>query len=364
MAVIAATLAGKRVTRARVQIPKWGAWYADVSVDGESSLTGAVELVLADVTFHGTILSGGAAAGRSDYRIVGGAGGWGKIIPAKGYASDAGVKLSTILGDAAREAGETLIATALGRSVAGPAFARQEGPAGRVLELLAPGNWYVDSGGITRIGTRATSVLERAVPRTSPVDLAAGTVTLAPAAIATIVPGITVDGLEAVDVQHELSAEGGLRTRIWGPRGGATSRLLQAQRKVFEALFPDIQYRGVTEYRVISQNGERLDLQPVRVSTGMPVLLRVPVRPGVPGASATHSLSGAVVLVQFVDASPARPVVTSFEDADGGAFLPLALAVDASTFIKLGAGIKPVAVAGDLAGGVWPIIPTQVKVLA
>jgi hypothetical protein len=74
----------------------------------------------------------------------------------------------------------------------------------------------------------------------------------------------------------------------------------------------------------VTQEGERLNLQPVRVSLGMPDLLRVPVRPGVAGARADVAL-GSTVLVSFVNADPARPVVVGFEAPDGQGFAPLRL---------------------------------------
>ena len=76
MGVTFATLEGHRVTTARATIPAWGCWYADVSIDGEHALTGAVTLQIADLAMKGTVLSGGPAKGRSHFRIVAGAGGW------------------------------------------------------------------------------------------------------------------------------------------------------------------------------------------------------------------------------------------------------------------------------------------------
>ena len=102
----APTLNGHKVTDARVTIPAWGVWYADVAIDGEVALSGAATLVVADLTLSGTVLSGGPSTGRSHFRVVGGEGGWGKLLKKRSYANDAGVKLAKILGDAAFEVGE------------------------------------------------------------------------------------------------------------------------------------------------------------------------------------------------------------------------------------------------------------------
>jgi hypothetical protein len=326
-----ATLNSNRVTHVRVNIPAWGAWHADASVDGEVTLTGAVTLVVADLTLKGTVISGGASKGRSHFRIVGGAGGWGKSIAAKSYTNDAGVKTWSVLNDAASAVGEAVDALTVPSSLrCGPLFVREAGVAARVLEQLSASNWYVGEDGVTRLGKRATKTYAGVASRTEDIDLARGTVTLASESIATLLPGVVVDGLEAVDVEHEMSPAG-LRTTIWGKQSSGTSRRLSAMRDIFEQLDPNRKYRGVTEYRVVTQSGDRLNLQPVRVSTGMPDLRNVEVRPGVPGCRAEVQL-GSRVLVSFADGDPGRAVVLGFEEWSGEGFAP--------TTLKLHGGIQ------------------------
>ncbi|MCL2724858.1 MAG: hypothetical protein FWD69_10525 [Polyangiaceae bacterium] len=355
-------LAGYRATSARVTLPAWGAWYAEVSIDVEAQISGAVDLALADATFKGTVLSGGPAKGRSNFRIVGGNAGWGKEIPKKGYANDAGVKLSTVLRDAAQEASEALdMSTVDLAATAGSAFARRRDAACRVLERLVPGAWYIGEDGVTRLGRRPTTPYTGVAVRVTPIDLARGTITLAAESLKELVPGVVVDELEAVDVVHDVSQKG-LRTQIYGKRGTLpTSRGLAAMRLILEQLDPDRAYRGIYEYRVVTLAGNRVNLQPVLVSTGMPDLLRVPIRPGLAGSSSDLVL-GARVLVGFVNSDPGRPVVLAFEDADGEGFTPLRTSIDAQALIQIGGGVRPVAATGDLAGGIWPIAATQVKV--
>lgn len=318
----AATLNGHRVTSAKVTIPAWGCWYAEVQVDGEHVIAGRVTLKVADLTLSGSVLSGGTAKGRSSYRIVAGAGGWGLTIPKKSYANDATVKLSTVLGDAAQACGETMAAIASTERT-GPAYVREEGPASRALQQLARNAWYVDEAGTTRLGARAAGALVGSVTRVEPIDKARGMVVLASDKIATILPGVVVDGFAAVDVLHEISADGGLRSTVWFAQSTSP---LDSMRAIIDQLYPDLKYRGVTEYRVVTLEGSRLNLQPVRVSTGMPTLLRVPMRPGVAGCEATLAL-GARVLVGFIDSDRSRPYVAAFEDADGAGFQPTSLSL-------------------------------------
>ena len=71
---MSATLNSILATSARVYLPAWGVWYAEVDLDGEHTLTGTVSLVVADLTLVGTVLSGGPENGRSHYRVVAGKG--------------------------------------------------------------------------------------------------------------------------------------------------------------------------------------------------------------------------------------------------------------------------------------------------
>lgn len=362
MGLNSATMNGTRVTTARVDIPAWGCWYADVALDGEVTIAPgtAATLVISDLTLVGTVLSGGPAKGRSDYRVVAGKGGWGQTIGRESYATDDGVKLATVLGDAARLVGETLAPISRSFTV-GPAFTRVEGPAAHLLERLAPQAWYIDEAGTTRLGRRAAAPYKD-VATHGPVDHARRTVTLAAERIATILPGIVVDGLEAVDVQHTINATDGLRSTIWGARnGGGTSRRLDALRRMAEQLDPFRDFRGVVEYRVVIQAGDRFELQPVRSSLGMPDLKRVLVRPGLAGSSSTLT-PGALVLVGWIDSDPGRPYIASFASTDGSGFTPTLTHIDADV-LRLAAGVRPAIGAGDLAGGIWPCIPTQVQVL-
>ncbi len=342
-----AKLNGSVVTSCRVSIPAWGCWHADVEADTATVLTGAVVLELDDLTLRGTILTGGAYEARKRYRIVGGAGGWGRTIAAKSEANDLGVKLSTVLTSAAQACGETMGTIPAG--TVGSAFVRAAGPAARVLDEVAPRGWYVDEAGVTQIGRRAAVTYAGGAPRTS-TNVAQGCIELAPTGIATLLPGAIVDGIEAVDVEHVL--DGKLRTTIWGRGISDTSRLPSAMQRMVEAFTAHHKFFAPWEYRVVQRNGERMHLQVVRVSSGLPDLLNVRVRPGVAGLRA-HPKVGGSVLVSFINGDPARPVVTSFDDADSPGFVSDETAV-AATLVLLGSesATDPVVRKSDLQSAV------------
>ncbi len=157
---------------------------------------------------------------------------------------------------------------------------------------------------------------------------------------------------------HEVSTVG-IRTTLWGRRAEGASRELVALRRLLEQLDPDRRFRGTYEYRVVTQEGERLSLQPVRMSIGMPELQRVPVRPGISGARANVTL-GERVLVTFVDSDPARPSVIAHEDAEGDGFTPLKLELDATAELDLGAS----ALLTKIAGGTLPVARQTDPVIA
>ena len=323
-----ATLNGRPLTACRIQIPAWGLWWAEVECTSPDVLTGAATIVLDDVTFVGTILTGGTYETRTRYRIVAGAGGWGRAVGAKSYVNDAGVKLATVIRDVAAECGEPV--GTLPSGTCGHAYARPSASASRVLETLASAAWYVDAAGVTQFGRRPATPWTGAAARMIG-DAAQGRIELAPATLVGLTPGAVVDGIEAVDVEHVLSAEDGtLRTTLWGRGVADTARLSEALRRIVEGFTSTHRFYAPWEYRVVQRVGERLDLQVVRVSSGMPDLRAVRIRQGSAGVR-VHPTVGSLVLVAFVDGDPARPVVTSWDDQEGEGATALELALRAGS---------------------------------
>lgn len=320
------TLDGLPVTSCRVNMPAFGVWWAEVEIDRPEALSGAATIALLDLTLRGTIVSGGVWQGRARYRIAAGAGGWGRVVGATSYANDLGVKASSVVGDAAAACGETIGAAPTGS--VGFAYTRAEGPASRVLEDVAEHAWYVDSDGVTQFGARTGGTYTGGATRVA-TDPAQGRIELAPTAVADLLPGVVVDGLTAVDVEHVLDA-GKLRTTVYGRRGTASSRMDAAMAALIDARTAGHRYFAPWEYRVMLRAGERYDLQAVRVSDGMPDLHRVRVRPGVGGCT-THAALGSLVLVAFVNGDPARPVVVGFDDADSGGYAPGSVEIHAGS---------------------------------
>lgn len=148
---------GLRVTAVVVRVPFAGVWFADVDLDDEVALAGAVVVRVGSLECQGTLLRSfsGSFELASRCRVVGGAGGWAKRLTPRHYHNDARVKVSTVVRDAAREVGEKieLVGGFDGRLEVD--FVRQAAPASRVLEqVLGAAAWWVGYDGITRAGPR------------------------------------------------------------------------------------------------------------------------------------------------------------------------------------------------------------------
>jgi hypothetical protein len=310
------TLNGVPIASAKIFLPAWGVWWADVETSEPDVLSGAATLVVGGQTFVGTIADGGALYGRARYRVAGGAGRWGEEIPATAYNNDLGVKASLVIQDAASLVGETVEAPPADRL--GTHYARCDGPASDALNHAARDAWYVDLDGVTRFASRAE--FDYAGDGTvRVVDPSLGTVEIATDSVVGIIPGIRAGGITASDVEIEVEPSR-IRVRLF------TCKITDAWRQLAERLLPQSRYSGTWEYRVVSQSGERLNLQAVRVANGLPNLSRVPVRPGVPGFRATWK-KGSFCLVSFVNSDPGRPVVVGGDAPDSPGWVPDELAV-------------------------------------
>jgi hypothetical protein len=319
-----------------VDIPLVGIWHADVETDGETELSGRVTIVLSDQTFVGTIVSGGVRNGRGRWKVVGGNGGWSNTIPKRGYNADQGVRKSLILQDAASECGETLGGT-IPSDAMGPHFVREEASASNALALVDA--WYMSNDGITTIGARATSTYSgQAVVAER--DNASGFVSLTTDLLAGLVPGATIDGIAVVDVRYVLE-KSALKVFGWGELPSNQWRTL-----ILKAL-PWLRYQGIFEYRVVTQETDRLNLQCVRSSAKMPDLKRVPYSPGVPGIKA-NALLGSSVYVAFVNSDPSMPMVVGFAPPDSPGFIPLTMTMVCPAIAITSAAV---AVSGALSAG-------------
>jgi hypothetical protein len=212
------TLAGNMVTALTLRVPSVGVWVADCDLDTGAEVSGAVVLEVGALSLTGTAARTGTHGERTLVRVVGGAGGWATVLPTKAYHADNGVKLSTVVGDIIREAGETLSGTLTG--TVGIDFVRQDGPASRsIRQAIGTAAWWVGYDGATRVAERVQTEIATAYQVLSydPRDRVATIATDAPEGI--VIGSVIRTGLdtpiEVVDLEIAVSG-GALRLQAWG----------------------------------------------------------------------------------------------------------------------------------------------------
>ncbi|AKF06083.1 hypothetical protein [Sandaracinus amylolyticus] len=332
-----------------VHVPGVGPWWADVTLEGDPDLSGAVTIGIGELSLEGTVDPGhsGTHGLQRRMRVVAGAGAWGSLLRARSYHNDAQVRARTVVEDAAREAGETLGDFAPAAERIGVDYVRQAGPASRALEDVIGGvPWWVGYDGVTRVTSRASvaadpaayQVLEH-VPGDRVVVLAVDD----PRAV--VIGSVLSQGLDEPQTVRELVLEVApisVRVRAWcGGVDGARGRIAGALRGIVR-LVRDEKLFGLWRYRVVrvigtaeDPDGERLELQAVRRDAGLPDLLAVDMWPGIAGAHSKPAL-GAEVLVEFVEGDRRLPIVAHFGGRTAPGYVPQRLVLSASSAVVIG----------------------------
>jgi hypothetical protein len=333
-------LDGHRVRALKLQVSARGPWFAEVDLVDVADVSGRVTLTVGETELVGTIVpqQGGAFALQTSVRIVGGNGGWGKLLDARGYHNDAGLKARLIAEDAARECGEVLQSFSASTERIGLDYARPNVPASTVLEYAAgTAAWWVDYNGLTYVGERIRSelpasayVLQQFNARERVAQLAIDD--LASLQIGSIIDDERLDSPVTVyDFEVSTRDNSPLRASVWfGPPSHQAGRLSSLLRAIIGHTTAG-ELWGCYRYRVATMNGDgRVDLQAVRKSAGLPDLRSVSQWPGLPGSAPTLAL-GAEVIVQFIDGDPAQPMVTAYAGPGGAGFVPTQLVLGGDT---------------------------------
>jgi hypothetical protein len=327
-------IAGHRITNLALTIGNVGPWVAEVTFEGAPELEGQVTLEVGTRKLVGTIdpEASGTFGLRRRVRLVAGAGGWGKLVPAKSYHNDAGVKARTVADDAARAVGEQIGSfVPLSERIAAD-YLREARTASCALEDALGGRgevpWWVDDAGITHAGPRPAVEVASSAYQVLAYDPRERIATLAvddPAAvgIGTILSE-RLDGPQTVrEIVLTVTPEE-LRVRAWCGGGDATPGRLAGLFRGLVDRVSDGKLFGKYRYRVARMNGQRVDLQAVRKRPGLPDVLPASMWPGVPGAHAQLAV-GAEVLVEFIEGHRGMPIVTAFVGAGGDGFVPTSL---------------------------------------
>lgn len=355
-----------RVSKLDVYAPWSGAWYADVVLDdGDVTLAGRVTITVGTLKLAGTIeaATSGAFVMQRHFRVVAGAGQWGKRIGPENYYMAPSVSRQAIATDLARETGETLAAALeFPPDDLGPHFVRRAGLASLALERLvdSPRVWWVDQAGITQIGTRTLDVAEAGKYQTLSFSPATRTAEIAlddPAVL--WVGSLISDRFDAPKTIRdlELHADGRVcRVRAFVDDASESTRLSHA----FDALLETTAQRfyGTYRYQVFSDpNDNTLNLQVVRPVSGLPDVLPVSIAAGLAGGR-THLKAGEIVRVAFDEGDPTMPFVAHYPPGAVDASAGIARMAD---LIMSGGGGTTVTFGLPCTGGA-PLPPTPAVV--
>jgi len=306
------SLNGSRAVTGRVTLPPRGIWTAQISLAESEAIPSDVNVMVGDLSLSGTAFRAASFAGARSVLIVGGKAGWRKPVSARGYTHEAGVKLSSVLGDVASDVGETIV---LESDVAiGPSFTRRRDIAERVLRRLTGGDWWIAPDGRTRVGPRDSSRI------LSPFTIekysgAEGRFHIATENYADWQPGRTFTAPTVTTPQTissvSITADNDGQVRLEVLTGPSTEdRLHDRIRAIVQDEMSALEFSPTWAYRVAPYEGliglsSALDVTPEDPS--MPALLRVPLAPELGEVAAP--LTGTRCRVRFRNGDPAQPEI-------------------------------------------------------
>jgi hypothetical protein len=334
------TVNGHTCDRARVTVGHIGPWTAELHLSNVVALTGAVTLRIGSLALVGAVVPGviGTYAEQLWVRIAGGAAGWSLPIGRKGYHNDAGVKAQLVAEDAAREVGETLGDFVPTSERVGIDYARETGLASTALSrAIGPGAaWWVDYAGVTQVGQRPSSTLPGAAYQVLSFNPSDRTATLLADDPSRVTVGATIsDGIDRPSVVRELeivvNGNEPLRIHVWlGGESQQPGRIAALVESLVRRVMDGRLY-GAYRYRVVSQSADdRVDLQAVDLTLGLPDLRAITLWPGVAGARMKPGLGGQA-LVMFAEGDRARPLVMSYAPSGAAGFAPVGLVLGGMT---------------------------------
>lgn len=74
-----------------------------------------------------------------------------------------------------------------------------------------------------------------------------------------------------------------------------------------------IKLAGLYQFRVVSQDGMAVDVEPVDSTLGLPPCSKVPIRPATPGLTVEDIPAGTTCVLAFLDGNAAKPFILCFD---------------------------------------------------
>ncbi len=321
------TLAGHLVTSLSLTLPRVGLWSADVEVDDDTLLSGAVDLVVEGRTWRGHVYRGAVELGRGRYRLSAAP----ALLGVLGPQAWRDTTLLEVQRETALAAGVTLAAGLGDLSALVTHWHRRAAPGTHTVAAVAEAAglaWRILADGTLWCGLDAWD------PQALPADLvelldaspSVGRYELAGVAALDVLPGRTValDDLGDVRVglvEHRQQGAA-LRTVVHSERaedvGAGAGRLRAALAAIVRAETRRVDLFALYPASVLSQDGAGgpLDLRPD--SAALPPPQAVPLR-GVLGVKLTIPV-GTRVLLGYEAGDPSKPYAVLGPFADVARF--------------------------------------------
>lgn len=311
-----ATCAGLQVVGGYLLIPLVGLWTADLQLATQQQISGPVEVVIGNLTLQGFVYRSETYGGQVRARLVGGYGGWRTSIAPQGYGSKQGVKLSTVLQDAAAACGEQVQIFAdvtIGQAYARVNFATSV--ASDVLwQMLALGHisaWYLAPSGVTVTGPWPLTTVS------TPFDVTdqrpdEGLVVIATEDYAAWMPGATfvhplLDGsYTSGGVQYVWNDDGVFRLEVLTSAAPLRDRVLGPVQQLVQKEIAPLRFFGRYAYTISNPSSTTIDGAPTDTTLGLPDVQNVPL--AADSLASYTPPSGGTAHVQFVNGDPTQPV--------------------------------------------------------
>lgn len=286
-----ASVNGLQIVAGSLVIPSSGVWTADLHLASATAVSGAVSVVIGNLTLTGFAYRAETYGGQTRVRLIGGYGGWRNPIPAQGYGSSSGVQMSTILQDAAMAAGEKVNVntdTGVGNGYARFGFASSVASdvLWQMVELGFMPAWYVDPEGITQTGPWPSTTI--ATPFTvtdqKPDE---GLIVVATEDYASWLPGCTftntiLSGSYTSAGVHYVWGSGGdfrfeVMTATDPPGAPPPDRVLGPIQQVIQKEIAPLRLHGKYRYIISNPSLTTIDAAPKNTTLGLPDLQNVPL---------------------------------------------------------------------------------------
>jgi hypothetical protein len=313
-----ASVNGLQIVAGTLMVPLVGAWTADLQLATTTPVSGAVQVVIGNLTLQGFVYRSDPYGGQIRARLVGGYGGWRTQIPSQGYGSSSGVKLSTVLNDAARACGEQI--SIANDSNIGNAYVRVDfdtSVASDVLwQMVTQGfipAWYVAPSGITQTSAWPTNNVQSAFTVTDqkPDE---GIVVIATEDYVSWMPGCTFSAPQLASGQTFTSAgvhyvfdnDGKFRFEVMTSTEAGSDRLLGPIQEIVQKELAPTRFYGRYKYTVSNPSSTTVDGTPVNPSIGLPDVQNVAITAD--SIASYTPAAGSTCHIMFLDGMPTEPV--------------------------------------------------------